>query len=113
MCSGKIAWELVAERRKRQDERTAIVRVEQLYPLPVAELRAELARFPKAEQVRWVQDEPANQGPWPFMGLTLPQQVLDDLPLSRVGRPASAAPSCGSHARHLVEQRALLDEAFA
>jgi 2-oxoglutarate dehydrogenase E1 component len=113
LCSGKIAWDLVAERRKRQDDRTAIVRVEQLYPLPVADLRAELARYPEAHAVRWVQDEPANQGPWPFMGLALPKLVLDDRQVTRVGRPASAAPSCGSHARHLTEQRSLLEQAFA
>jgi 2-oxoglutarate dehydrogenase E1 component len=113
LCSGKVAWDLTAERTKRQDAATAIVRVEQLYPLPVDELRAELERFPNASVVRWVQDEPANQGPWPFMGLALPERVLDDVPLSLVARPESSAPAVGSHARHLSELRSLLEQAFA
>jgi 2-oxoglutarate dehydrogenase complex dehydrogenase (E1) component-like enzyme len=65
-CSGKIYWDLLAESQKRNDGQTAIVRVEQLYPTPVAEMQAAIAPFSNA-QLRWVQDEPLNQGPWTYM----------------------------------------------
>ena len=71
LCCGRITWDLMVERKKREGDspRTAIVRVEQLYPRPVAELKAELAKYPNLKEVRWVQDEPANMGPWPHMAL--------------------------------------------
>jgi len=110
LCSGKVTWDLLGERDRRRDTRTAVVRLEQLYTLPVAEIRAETARFPNLREIRWVQDEPANQGPWPFVAVHLPQHL--DIPVVRVSRPESASPSVGSHSRHVNEQRALLDEAF-
>ena len=58
---------------------TAIVRIEQLYPLPHRKLAAVLERYPNAEDVRWVQEEPANQGPWPFLGLELPEKLPERL----------------------------------
>ena len=114
VCSGKIAWDLFAERTKRESDasRTAIVRVEQIYPRPTAELNAEVARFPNAREIRWVQDEPANQGPWPHIALNFMGE-FDGLPLSRVSRPASSAPSVGSHARHVKEFETLMEQAFA
>ena len=69
LCSGKIYWELAAARDKRKTDNTAIVRIEQLYPLPDDKLAAVLDRYPGARDVRWVQEEPANQGPWPYFGL--------------------------------------------
>ena len=83
------------EARGRQPT-TAIVRVEQLYPLPIDEIKAELAEYPNLEEIRWVQDEPANQGPWPLMALNLPPQLGGE-PFygSSPGRP-SRAPSVGS-----------------
>ncbi|CAN5266447.1 multifunctional oxoglutarate decarboxylase/oxoglutarate dehydrogenase thiamine pyrophosphate-binding subunit/dihydrolipoyllysine-residue succinyltransferase subunit [soil metagenome] len=114
VCSGKITWDLMAEREKRESgqSRTAIVRAEQLYPRPVTELNAEIARFPNAREVRWVQDEPANQGPWPHMALHLSGE-FDGLPFLRVSRPESSAPSAGSHNRHLEEQATLMQQAFS
>jgi 2-oxoglutarate decarboxylase len=113
LCSGRITWDLMVERGKREgdDPTTAIVRVEQLYPRPVAELKAELARYPKLAEVRWVQDEPANMGAWPHYALNLTAE-LDGLPFRRVSRPESSSPSVGQHARHVEEQRAILDQAF-
>ena len=111
LCSGRITWDLVAERMKRQDERTAIVRVEQLYPRPSEALKAELARFGNLKEVRWVQDEPANMGPWPHMALHLSQEI--DVPLQRISRAESSSPSVGQHSRHVDEQKALLQQAFS
>ncbi|MFZ0140410.1 MAG: multifunctional oxoglutarate decarboxylase/oxoglutarate dehydrogenase thiamine pyrophosphate-binding subunit/dihydrolipoyllysine-residue succinyltransferase subunit, partial [Aeromicrobium sp.] len=115
LCSGKITWELMAERAKREEgeNRTAIVRMEQLYPRPLDELNAELARFTSAREVRWVQDEPANQGPWPHVALHYTGALDRDLPLLRVSRPESSAPSVGSHSRHVEENSTILDQAFS
>ncbi|MGN6611224.1 MAG: multifunctional oxoglutarate decarboxylase/oxoglutarate dehydrogenase thiamine pyrophosphate-binding subunit/dihydrolipoyllysine-residue succinyltransferase subunit, partial [Angustibacter sp.] len=110
LCSGKIYWDLVAERTARGDDRTAIVRVEQLAPLPVDEILAELAKYPDAELV-WTQQEPANMGPWPHVALHLPEH-LGGRALHRASRPASASPASGSSKRHEVEQGALLEQAF-
>jgi multifunctional 2-oxoglutarate metabolism enzyme len=114
LCSGRIAWDLLAERAKREGDEptTAILRVEQLYPWPIEPLRTELAKFPNVAQLRWVQDEPANMGPWPHMALHLTPQ-LDGLPFYRVSRPESTAPAVGQHSRHIEEQRALVQQAFA
>jgi 2-oxoglutarate dehydrogenase E1 component len=90
---------------------TAIVRVERLYPLPVDEIKAELARYPSATQVVWVQDEPKNMGAWPFMALALPPH-LDGPTLSRVSRSASSSPAAGSIKKHETEQQALLAQLF-
>ena len=113
LCSGKIAWELFAERAKVEGDspKTAIVRIEQLYPRPVKELNAAVAKFPNAREVRWVQDEPANQGAWPHYALHMTGE-FDGLPFVRVSRPALTAPSVGSLAVHNAESRALLDQAF-
>jgi 2-oxoglutarate dehydrogenase E1 component len=113
LCSGKVTWDLLAARDQREDKRTAIVRVEQLYPRPLDDLNAILAGFPNATEVRWVQDEPANQGPWPHLALHLPGNLERNLPLSLVGRPESSTTAVGSHSRHVDEQEALMDRAFA
>ena len=109
LCSGKVYYDLVAERAKRNDNKTAIIRLEQLYPLPINEIQQALAAHPSA-QIFWVQDEPANQGPWPFMGLELPQALGKQI--SRISRPAAASPATGSHHHHEDEQSDLLQRAF-
>ncbi|WP_019145191.1 multifunctional oxoglutarate decarboxylase/oxoglutarate dehydrogenase thiamine pyrophosphate-binding subunit/dihydrolipoyllysine-residue succinyltransferase subunit [Aeromicrobium massiliense] len=113
LCSGKIAWELFAERTKREGDnpRTAIVRVEQLYPNPVEELKAAVGAFPNASDVRWVQDEPENQGPWPHVALHYGEAF--DQPIKPVTRVALTAPSVGQHSRHLEEHKSLMQQAFA
>ena len=110
LCSGKVYYDLAAERAKRQDTRTAIVRMEQLYPIDTRALLEALDPYAKAQLV-WVQDEPANQGPWPFVALNLPEQ-LDGRPLIRVSRPASASPAAGSAKKHQAEQATLVRQAF-
>jgi 2-oxoglutarate dehydrogenase E1 component len=111
LCSGKIYWELLAERTKLSDTTTAIVRVEQLYPLPVNEIVAEVSKYPSANLL-WVQDEPANQGPWPFIQANLSEH-LGGRELRRVSRRAAASPATGSIYVHEEEQKALIAEAFS
>jgi 2-oxoglutarate decarboxylase len=111
LCSGKIYYELAAARADRQRTDVAIVRLEQLYPLPVEALRGELARYPQAELV-WVQEEPANQGAWPFIALNLPEH-LAGRPLLRATRRASASPAVGSQSVHEAQQRDVVATAFA
>jgi 2-oxoglutarate dehydrogenase E1 component len=111
LCSGKIYWELVAERAKLGDTTTAIVRVEQLYPLPVTDIVAEISKHPNANLL-WVQDEPANQGPWPFVQANLSEH-LGGRELRRVSRRAAASPATGSIYVHEEEQKALIAEAFS
>jgi 2-oxoglutarate dehydrogenase E1 component len=110
LCSGKIYHDLVAERKKREDTSTAIVRLEQLYPLDVPGLKAAIEPYGDAELV-WVQDEPTNQGPWPSIALNLPQE-LGGRALLRISRPASASPATGSPKKHQAEQAALIAQAF-
>jgi multifunctional 2-oxoglutarate metabolism enzyme len=116
LCAGKIYYELVAAREKAgRTHDTAIVRMEQLYPLATEELAAVLDRYPNAGQdVRWVQEEPANQGAWPFLGLWLPERMNGRLPhLRRVSRRRMAAPAAGVAKVHEVEQKALIAEALS
>ncbi|WP_284975320.1 multifunctional oxoglutarate decarboxylase/oxoglutarate dehydrogenase thiamine pyrophosphate-binding subunit/dihydrolipoyllysine-residue succinyltransferase subunit [Arthrobacter sp. efr-133-TYG-104] len=109
LVSGRLYYDLLSNRQKSGDTSTAIIRVEQLYPLPKAEIDAELAKYPNADIV-WAQDEPANQGPWPFMGLNLAPEL--DRKLRLVSRPASASTAAGSMKRHAAEQDALIKQAF-
>jgi 2-oxoglutarate dehydrogenase E1 component len=110
LCSGKIYYDLVAERDHNERSDIAIVRVEQLYPLPAAEIRAEIDRYPNAQLV-WVQEEPANQGPWPFMALNLPEH-LEGRGLLRASRRAAASPAVGSVSVHEAQQREVVATAF-
>ena len=109
-CSGRVYYDLLAERAKLGEESTAIVRVEQFYPLPAEELAAEAARHPRANLL-WVQDEPANQGAWPFIALNT-LEVFGDRTLRRVSRRATASPATGNHYVHEEEAKALMIEAF-
>jgi 2-oxoglutarate dehydrogenase E1 component len=111
LCSGKIYYDLLARREKNGDEATAIVRVEQLAPLPVEQILAELDRFGGDARVTWAQQEPANQGAWPFMALNLAEH-LGDRKLHRASRPASASPATGSGKRHERELEKLLAQAM-
>ena len=110
LCSGKVYYDLAAERAARQITDTAIVRVERLYPLPVKTLPVALNSYPGLEEVRWVQEEPANQGAWPFMALNLPQRI--GRPLLRVSRDESSSPAVGSHHHHDQQQRSIVEQAF-
>ncbi|WBP87056.1 multifunctional oxoglutarate decarboxylase/oxoglutarate dehydrogenase thiamine pyrophosphate-binding subunit/dihydrolipoyllysine-residue succinyltransferase subunit [Kitasatospora cathayae] len=120
ITSGKFYYDLAAARTERGVTDTAIVRMERLYPLPVAELQEELARYGDNVQFVWAQEEPANQGAWPFIAMNLVDhlQVVigrsgGDARLRRVARPAASSPAVGSAKRHGAEQQALIEEVFA
>jgi 2-oxoglutarate decarboxylase len=113
-CSGKIYYELEAARDGRQAANVAILRLEQLYPFPTEEVKQILQRYPETTEVAWVQEEPRNMGPWRFVRERI-QPLLD--PTRRVlryaGRIDSASPATGSYKRHLEEQAAVIEGAFA
>ena len=109
LCSGKVYWDLLAHRVRTGDRHTAIVRVEQLYPLDVDGVRVALAPYPGAELV-WVQEEPQNQGAWAFLSLHAPQVL--GRPLSVVSRPESASTAAGSARVHAAQHAELLDASF-
>ncbi|MEV4992078.1 multifunctional oxoglutarate decarboxylase/oxoglutarate dehydrogenase thiamine pyrophosphate-binding subunit/dihydrolipoyllysine-residue succinyltransferase subunit [Streptomyces niveus] len=119
-CAGKVYYDLDAERQKRGLTDTVIIRLERLYPLPGAELQAEIAKYPNAEKYLWAQEEPANQGAWPFIALNLIDHldlaVGADIPheerLRRISRTASSSPAVGSAKRHQAEQAQLCAEVF-
>jgi 2-oxoglutarate dehydrogenase E1 component len=113
LCSGKVAYDLMAHRESEGIADVAVVRVEQLYPLPAEQIRAELERYPNARDVVWVQEEPMNMGAWQFMAVNLPEELPEGRTLRRVSRRASASPAVGSAKVHEVEQRQLVAEAFA
>nr|WP_245993383.1 multifunctional oxoglutarate decarboxylase/oxoglutarate dehydrogenase thiamine pyrophosphate-binding subunit/dihydrolipoyllysine-residue succinyltransferase subunit [Xylanimonas allomyrinae] len=110
LCSGRVYYDLLAERTQRGDTTTALVRLEQLYPLPEAEIVAELAAYP-TDDVVWVQDEPENQGAWSYLHLALPAELRRTVRV--VSRPASAATAAGTHRLHAAQQQTLIAEAFA
>ena len=111
LCTGKIGHELVAERKRRKDTSTAIVFLEQLFPLPEAELSAEMDRHANAREFVWVQEEPANMGALAFLMPRLERLARGRAVLS-VKRSASASPATGSHKAHEMEQKTLLTVAF-
>ncbi|MDO9456089.1 multifunctional oxoglutarate decarboxylase/oxoglutarate dehydrogenase thiamine pyrophosphate-binding subunit/dihydrolipoyllysine-residue succinyltransferase subunit, partial [Nocardioides sp.] len=112
LCSGRITWDLMVERAKRDDGgRFAIARVEQLYPRPADDIKAEIARYPHLKTVRWVQDEPANMGPWSHYAMNLWNDV--DATVEPVTREQSSSPSVGTVKRHLAEQKELIGRAFS
>jgi 2-oxoglutarate dehydrogenase E1 component len=112
LCTGKIGHELVAERKRRKNDETAIVFLEQLYPFPEAELSAEMDRHANAREFTWVQEEPANMGALAFLLPRLERLARDRSVLS-IKRSASASPATGSHKAHEMEQATLLQLAFA
>ncbi|ROP32224.1 2-oxoglutarate dehydrogenase E1 component [Couchioplanes caeruleus] len=111
LCSGKVYYDLFQARAERGITDTAIIRMEQIHPLPVEELKAVLNQFPEAEDFAWVQEEPANQGAWSFVALNLLEH-LEGVRLRRISRPAAAAPAVGSAKMHEAEQSALIEAAL-
>jgi 2-oxoglutarate dehydrogenase E1 component len=111
ICSGKVYYDLLAERQRNGRDDVAIVRLERLAPLPVDELTTVLAPFPRDAELLYVQEEPANQGAWPFVALNLP--TIDGRALRRVSRPAAATTAVGTHKVHEREQADLVAASFA
>ena len=109
--TGKVFYDLLAERKKRGDATTAIVRLEQLYPFPKSLLTVELNRFANATDICWVQEEPRNTGAWFFIQPRLSEMLGANQRLRYAGRPPSASPATGSHTIHQMEQRRLVKDA--
>ena len=110
LCTGKIAHELRHERERRQDRTTAVVSLDQLYPLPKDAILAELARHPHCNDLVWVQEEPANMGAMFYLHPRL--ERLAGRRVRSVRRSASGSPATGSAKAHLMEQQTLLTLAF-
>jgi 2-oxoglutarate dehydrogenase E1 component len=111
ICSGKVYYDLAEKRRAGGLTDIALIRAERLYPLPGDELAAEVARFPAADEVMWVQEEPANMGAWPYMALRLPGIL--NRPVELTSPPASSAPAVGSAKAHTKDHASLVDSALS
>jgi len=111
LCTGKVFFELDAERAKRGADRTALIRLEQLYPFPETALAEAIARHPGAREVVWVQEEPGNMGALSFVAPRL-GRVAGGRPVRSIKRSASASPATSSQKAHNLEQAALLAHAF-
>jgi 2-oxoglutarate dehydrogenase E1 component len=116
LCSGKVYYDLYEEREKRGIQDIYLLRIEQLYPVPLKALVGELSRFRQAEIV-WCQEEPKNQGAWffiePYLQWVLAQTGADRHTVRYVGRSASAATATGQMSKHLAELKNFLNDAFA
>ncbi|HZT68030.1 MAG TPA: multifunctional oxoglutarate decarboxylase/oxoglutarate dehydrogenase thiamine pyrophosphate-binding subunit/dihydrolipoyllysine-residue succinyltransferase subunit [Acidimicrobiales bacterium] len=112
LCSGKVAYDVMA-RRDATGGKAAVVRVEQLYPWPEAEVAAALDRYPNAKDVYWVQEEPENMGAWSFVHGRLHRLLRDRFALTHVSRGEAASPATGSTAIHQLESDDLLNRALA
>ena len=113
MCSGKIYYELLAERQKHRIEDIAILRLEQIYPFH-AERLTEIARtYPKGVEMFWVQEEPRNNGVYPFIGAKLHYHWPGMQKLVYIGRKPSSSPAAGSHERHVQEQAEIIAKALS
>ena len=112
LCSGKICYDLLAEADKLTTRRPAIVRLEQLYSFPWAEMRALLARYPQAEELLWVQEEPRNMGAWSYLAPKLLELAPAGVEVRYAGRPERASPAEGYPAAHAAEQGRIVREAL-
>ena len=117
ICSGKVRWDLVNERTRRElDGKVAILSLERIAPLPTDALAELLQPYAHVSDVRFVQDEPANQGPWPFLNRHLPAALSAKLGRTftwrGISRPAASAPSVGSHKVHVAQAERLMEFAF-
>ena len=111
LCSGKIFYDLEAGRAAANDDRVAIIRLEQFYPFPKAKLQEVFAAYPNAAQIFWSQEEPKNMGGWTFVENLL-KEISGEKTLRFVGRDASASPATGSYAIHNLEQEKIVGDSL-
>jgi len=111
LCSGKVYYDLLEAREKREQKNVAIIRIEQLYPYRPDEIRSIVETYPAEADLCWVQEEPWNMGAWFFMRARLPE-IFGDRPITCVARDESASPATGSSAAHKLEQSRLVDRAL-
>lgn len=107
-CSGKVYYDLLAERRKQGIQDVALVRIERLYPFPEEEVRRICRRYANAKEVVWLQEEPLNMGAWFFVEDLIRRCLVKGQRLYCIGRAEAAAPAVGSYARHVEQQQALI-----
>jgi len=112
VCAGKIFYALDAARAAAGRQDVALLRIEQLYPFPGAELASALGRYPRATGVSWVQEEPANQGGWSFVRPLVSPLLRPEVRFSYVGRDEAASPATGLYPIHQAEERAILEQAL-
>lgn len=112
VCAGQVYYDLVNARREREVSDIAIIRLEQLYPFPTDTFREELAKFPNAKEVMWVQEEPRNQGAWLQIRHRLEAGLGAKQTLSYAGRVSSASPAVGYMSKHVAQLKAFLEEAM-
>jgi 2-oxoglutarate dehydrogenase E1 component len=113
VCSGKVYYDLSAYRSEQKIADIAIIRLEQQYPFPHADFKREVARYPNATEVVWCQEEPQNQSAWYRLRAYMRADIGDKQVLAYAGRPISASPAVGYLAKHLEQQKAVVEEAFA
>jgi len=106
-CSGKIYYDLLEEKEKLKNENIALIRIEQLYPLPKKQLNEIIKKYKKTETWLWVQEEPYNMGAWPYIHLE-----FKDVPLKLIARPSSGSPATGSNKFHFIRQRKIIEKTF-
>ena len=112
-CSGKVYFDILAERRVRGIDNIALIRIEQLYPFPHTEFTAEVKRYPNATSVVWAQEEPGNQGAWHRIQHYLLRDMREDQELTYALRPSSASPAVGYLSKHNEQQKAVIDAALS
>jgi 2-oxoglutarate dehydrogenase E1 component len=112
LCSGKVFYDIDGAREEINDNRVAVVRLEQFYPFPAKALKNIFAEYPNATQLFWTQEEPHNMGGWTFVEQRLRDIKPENMALRYVGRAASASPATGSYAIHELEQKQLVDQAL-
>ncbi len=112
VCSGKVYYDLVNQRRERERDDVAIVRIEQVYPFPHKAFVAEIKNYPNLNDVVWVQEEPKNQGFWFQIQHNLREHIPEGMKLGYAGRPALAAPASGYYEVYVKRQKDLLEQAF-
>ena len=112
LASGKVFYDLDAGRDEANDNRVAIVRLEQFYPFPVVKLKEVFAKYKNATQIVWAQEEPKNMGGWSFVEPRLREIKPENMSLSYVGRTASASPATGSYAIHNLEQEKIVSDSL-
>lgn len=113
LCSGKVYYDLLEQRRVKKQTDVAIIRIEQLYPFPERELVQELQHYKKAKEVVWCQEEPLNQGAWYSIYHHLIVCISKEQSLNYAGREASAAPAAGYKSLHVEQQKALVNAALS
>lgn len=112
LCSGKVYFDLLEARRKKDDKNVAIIRIEQLYPFPEEEMKAILQDYLHVQDYIWCQEEPKNQGAWYSCQHRMRRVIPASATLNYAGRPASAAPAVGYISLHMQQQKSLVEEAL-